>query len=250
MQAHHRLALAGLRANHQRDVLAQVIPRTKCHDFSMFAGVNGQAGAGLNGEVQRVLERHQIAGRNFRCDLHAGRDEERRQDSGQPRHVHCRNGSIVRLDRIGLEGPAQGTAEVLRRIGQIARGIEAERLCAMDHHRRFRHGSIALVGEFERRGAGGGDEQARGVDARLGKGSLGWQQIERAIRAGNADRPAMAQRVERSCYVSAFAHKSSSVISGMWSEGCSHLRVSSTKRCERVCAAACGEAHMWSRRRP
>jgi hypothetical protein len=112
-----------------------------------------------------------------------------------------------------------------------------------------RVGRLALVGELEGGGAGGGNE--REVRTRFAaRRRLDRQQ---QWRLADPQRPAMAQRVDRlRCPAGGrrLAQSVNSVTSGTWSDGCSQVRVASTKQWALACGASCGEAHMWSSRRP
>jgi hypothetical protein len=120
-------------------------------------------------------------------------DQEGRQDSRQPGKIErgCRGAGVV--DRFGQERTFKRVSQVERRIGEDPRLGQRERIGAADQHRRFRRGSLALVGELECRGAGAGDQHARCGRAR-GKAGFGGEQTQHSI---DLDRPAVPQRIER-----------------------------------------------------
>ena len=213
--------VAALRADDQRDMLAQVIARAEGDDLGVLARLDRQARAGLDGELHRILERGEIGGGHLRGGVYPCRDHEGRQDPGQPRQFHGRDRCGLRGARIGTEGAAHRFGQIERRIGKAARGMEREGFRAMDHHRHVRFCGIALVGKLQRGRARMADQQPRGIEPGLDERGLGRQQIERAIFRLDPDRPAMAQRVERQRHLAriACAQSANSVISGTWSEG-------------------------------
>jgi hypothetical protein len=107
----------------------------------------------------------------------------------------------------------------------------------------MRVGGLALVGELERGGAGGGDERKVRGGFAAGRGFDRQQQG----RLADLERPAVAQRVDglrRAARRRRLVQSTNSVTSGTWSEGCSQRRVSSTKRWATALGASCGETHM------
>ena len=157
MQPNQWHCVAPLRADHQRHMLAHVIAGAECHDFGRIAGLNWQPCAGLDGQLQRVFERGEIGGGDMDSRFDAGQDHECWQNSCQPRQIERSDGCSLRLKRIGAEWPAQRLGQIERRIGERTRGVERKGIRAVDHHRGFGRSGLALVGEFERCGACGGD---------------------------------------------------------------------------------------------
>jgi len=191
-------------------------------------------GASRDLELPQVPERSDIAdfdGNRLAGGL--GGDEERWEDTGVQRQLHRRFGLGLPGQRVGPKRPLERCEEIERRIGDRPGGGKIERLGCADQHRRMRVGRLALVGELERGGPGGGNQRAVGrrVAARCG-----FYRKQR-WRLADRQRPAVAQRVDRLCsaarggrFARARGQSTNSVTSGTWSDGCSQSRVCSTTR--------------------
>ncbi len=250
MQADERRAVGRLPPDHQRDVLAHVVGAAEDDDLGGLARRDRQARARGDLQPAGVAQRGDVVhgDRNRFAGGH-GRHEERRQDAGDERQLHRRFGFGAPRQGLGAKRALERGDQVERGVGDRARRGKVERFGGADQHRRVRVGRLALVGELEGRGARGGNQRQVRCGFAPGRGLYRQEQGRLADR----QRPAVAQRVDRLRRAPrrrGFAQSANSVISGTWSEGCSQVRVSSTKRCAVACGASCGEAHMWSSRRP
>ena len=241
MQPHQRHAVGALAAQHQGDMLAQVIPAAEGDDFGRLAGRYRQAGAAGDLQMARVFPIRQIGGGHGLRFLHPGGvEQERGQHSGEARQIQRGHGGGGIGDRLGAERAFHRRRQIQRGIGNRAGERQIERFGAANQHGRLRFCRIALVGQFERGGACGGNQHVAGGHPRA-KTGFGGQQGPRP----HPHRPTMAQRIQRKGNPATRGHyRSNSVISGTWSEHFSQLRASSSTRWARAVAATSGDPQM------
>ena len=199
--------------------------------------------------MRRVFPFRQIGGGDVLRLGDARRiNEKRRQYPRQPRQLHRGLGGGGVGDRFGAEGAFQRVFQIQRRVRQGARRRQIEYFRPPDQHRVVRLGRLALIGQFQRGGARGGNQH-------VARGDIGAKaRFRRQQRdAAQPDRPAMAQRIQRqrdaACGRVA-AQNANSVMSGTWSEHCTQSRVASITRWPVARGARAGEAQTWSSRRP
>jgi hypothetical protein len=167
-------------------------------DLGSLAGVDGQEGAGDDGEAfGRVVGGDVFGGccgRNFPIFAHI----EGGEDAGQTGQFE--GGFCIKLLFIfnDLKWPLEGVGKVGRRVGEGAGGGEGQPRRPRNDDGPLTVPGFALVGQFQRRRARSGEEDIRraiGIERRepgIIRG-LDGKQMQRPDR----DRPATAQRINR-----------------------------------------------------
>src|SRR5690606_27503943 len=149
----------------------------------------------------------------------------------------------------GAKRTLEGMRKIERRVGDRERlGDTRRRACESHRPRRRRR---ALIGELQGYGALARKQHVAACESgkRCFARALDRQQIERAVRSRDAQRPAAAQRVDcarrpAGALAGRVAQKENSVTSGIWSEGRSQLRAGWTTRCAIACSLSAGVTHI------
>jgi hypothetical protein len=157
----------------------------------------------------------------------ASRTKKGGEPPGVARHRHCGRRCRFAAGRDRAERALEGVGQIKRGVGdRERRGDGIGGTGQPDGARRRGH---ALVGELERHRALARQQHiaARKFGERLVARAFDREQVERAVGARDAERPAAPQRVDRARRVpgACVAQKSNSVMSGIWSDGRSQLRV-------------------------
>ena len=237
-------------------MLARLVGAAEGDDLRALAGRYRQAGTGGDGEVDGIVIIGDIIGADLRLDRAVAFGEEiGGQDTGQPGQAQRGLGRLWRRQRARTEWPLERRGKVQHRIGNRGRDIRVDPRRPFDQHRQIGIGRRQLVGELQRFGAGGGNQDI-GLPLRIEIGqrhrirALDRHQPDRAVGRGQADRPAATQRIDGAGSIPPVHQKANSVMIGIWSDGFSQLRAGSTTRWATALSATSLVIHIWSRRRP